>query len=90
MPGAMETLRAIDKVRAARRDLATSLGENRTNGIAILKEKIRSGTPIEKEAALCVLEYKVVLDLVPCLIDAVTDKTLQHDALIFVTGARFK
>lgn len=64
--------REMNKIRA---NLADSLNENRTNGIAILKQKIEAGSPIEKDAALYVVEDKAVLELVPCVIAAVTDKT---------------
>lgn len=67
-----ENEREMNKVRAT---LVAGLSENRTNAIAILKQAIEKGTPLEKDAALYVVEDKVILDLVPCVIAAVKDRT---------------
>lgn len=64
--------REMNKIRAG---FVASLSENRTNTIAVLKQKIQSGTPLDKDAALYVVEDKSLLELVPCVIAAVTDKT---------------
>jgi len=69
----------MNKIRA---DLVTRLDENRTNTIAVLRQKIQTGSPLEKDAALFVVEEKLVLELVPCVLVAISDRTqapMYHD-----------
>lgn len=62
----------LNKIRAR---FTNTLRENRTNALAIVSQKLQSGTPLEKDAALYVIEDELLLELVPFVIDTVTDIT---------------
>lgn len=67
-----ENEREMNKIRA---DFVATLSVNRTNAISVLKQKIQAGTPLEKDAALYVVEDCMILELVPCVIAAISDQT---------------
>lgn len=56
-------------------DLSALLARDRDRGIALLQTKITQGTALEKDAAIYLAEEQVILELIPAMLEAVTDTT---------------
>ena len=70
--GSHENEREMNQIRAG---LKTSFSTNRNDTINNLIQKIQTGTPSEKDAALYVVEDELIEELIPYVIAAVTDMT---------------
>uniref|UniRef100_A0A7C4MPH7 HEAT repeat domain-containing protein n=1 Tax=Desulfatirhabdium butyrativorans TaxID=340467 RepID=A0A7C4MPH7_9BACT len=56
-------------------ELRTLVSTDPANGIPVLVQKLRNGTPIEKDAALYAIDRDNLVDQVPFVLDAITDMT---------------
>ena len=63
------------EMEALRHHFTETLAHDRTNTLKTLTDKISNGTPVEKDAALCVFEDEEITDLIPIVIQAISDTT---------------